>query len=251
MKKLLFVSLAFVALTVAHAASAADMGLPVKSRTLEPEWNWSGFYAGLNAGYARSTTVWNDLDGFFNGVGGVLINESSNAFIGGGQVGYNWQVRHVVIGAEADFEYLSSTHSTIFFANPPANPAFATFYDSVQWVGAVRGRAGLAIDNVLTYLTAGFAYGRVQHNITAPFFNVDPNFNLSSTKVGFTAGAGAEYALDPRWSIKAEVLCRSGQELAHNYRRFSKSAAGWSTDGCHGPFGHLGHDVDRPRRREL
>jgi outer membrane immunogenic protein len=103
MKKLLFVSLAFVALTVAHAASAADMGLPVKSRTLEPEWNWSGFYAGLNAGYARSTTVWNDLDGFEN-AGGVLANESTNGFIGGGQVGYNWQFRHAVVGIETDFQ---------------------------------------------------------------------------------------------------------------------------------------------------
>jgi hypothetical protein len=52
---------------------------------VEPEWNWSGFYAGLNAGYARNTTVWNDLDGFFNGVGGVLISESANGFIGGGK----------------------------------------------------------------------------------------------------------------------------------------------------------------------
>lgn len=68
MKKLLFGSVAFVALISANAASAADMGWPVKGRMLKPEWNWSGFYAGLNAGYARGTTVWNDLDGSLNGV---------------------------------------------------------------------------------------------------------------------------------------------------------------------------------------
>ena len=42
MKKLLFGSVAFVALIAANAASAADLGLPVKSRALEPEWNWFG-----------------------------------------------------------------------------------------------------------------------------------------------------------------------------------------------------------------
>lgn len=49
-KKLLPGSVAFVALIVATGASAADMGLPVHGRALEPEWNWSGFYTGHNAG---------------------------------------------------------------------------------------------------------------------------------------------------------------------------------------------------------
>jgi outer membrane immunogenic protein len=204
MKKLLLGSVAIVMLFAAHAASAADMGLPVKSRAFEPEWNWSGFYAGLNAGYARSTTVWNDLDGFEN-AGGVLANESNNGFIGGGQVGYNWQFRHAVVGIETDFQYLSGSQNTRLFAFPAGNVGPA-LHDSIQWLGTVRGRAGLAIDNVMTYLTAGLAYGKARHTLVDQFFNVDPNFDLSSTKVGFTAGAGAEYALDPHWSVKAEVL---------------------------------------------
>ena len=144
------------------------------------------------------------LDGFFT-AGGTLFNESTNGFIGGGQVGYNWQFRHAVVGIETDFQYLSNSQNTTLFALPPGNVG-PTFHDSVQWLGTVRGRAGLAIDDVLTYVTAGLAYGRARHTIVDQFFNVNPNFDLSSTKVGFTAGAGAEYALDPRWSVKAEVL---------------------------------------------
>ncbi len=204
MKKFLLGSVAVVVLIAANAASAADMGLPVKSRALEPAWNWSGFYAGLNAGFARATASWTDLDGFFT-AGGTLFNESSNGFIGGGQVGYNWQFRHALFGLETDFQYLSNSQNTTLFAFPPGNVG-PTFHDSIQWLGTVRGRAGLAIDDVLTYLTAGLAYAKVQHTFTFPFFNVDPNFDLSSTKVGLTAGAGAEYALDQRWSVKAEVL---------------------------------------------
>jgi outer membrane immunogenic protein len=118
MKKLLFASIASVAVIAANAASAADMGLLAKARTFEPEWNWSGFYGGLNAGYARNTTTWNDLDGVFDGVGGVLITEAANGFIGGGQVGYNWQSRHAVIGIETDFEFfvIESKHETTGFS---------------------------------------------------------------------------------------------------------------------------------------
>jgi outer membrane immunogenic protein len=201
---LLFGSIAVVALIAASAASAADMGLPVKGRTLEPEWNWSGFYAGLNAGYARGTTVWNDLDGTLSS-GGVIAHESTNGFIGGGQVGYNWQFRHAVAGIETDFQYVSNSQTTTLFALPPGNVG-PTFHDSIQWLGTVRGRAGLAIDDVLAYVTAGLAYAGTRHTIVDQFFNTNPNFDLSSTKVGFAAGAGAEYALDPRWSVKAEVL---------------------------------------------
>ena len=58
----------------------------------------------------------------------------------------------------------------------------------------------------MTYLTAGLAYGKTRHTLVDQFFNVDPNFDLSSTKVGFVAGVGVEYALDPHWSIKTEAL---------------------------------------------
>jgi outer membrane immunogenic protein len=211
MKKLLFGSVAVVALLAANAASAADMGLPVKGRALEPEWNWSGFYAGLNAGYARGTTVWNDLDGTFNISGGTLLNESTNGFIGGGQVGYNWQFRHAVVGVETDFNYLSLKQTTAFLDNVPGS-GFAKFAitDAVRWLGTVRGRAGLALDNVLIYLTAGLAYGRTDHTVTVsivpPPAGPTVPHDFSGTKVGAVAGVGTEYALDPRWSVKAEAL---------------------------------------------
>jgi outer membrane immunogenic protein len=203
MKKLLLGSVAAVALIAANAASAADMGLPVKGRMLEPAWNWSGFYAGLNAGYARGTSVWNDLDGTIN-AGGVLVNESTNGFIGGGQVGYNWQFRYAVFGLETDFDYLSLKQTTRLFDLTGPGATHWQIKDSIPWLGTVRGRAGLALDNVLVYLTAGLAYGRAEHTIVGNFV---PNpHDLSATKIGPVAGIGMEYGLDPRWSIKAEAL---------------------------------------------
>ena len=71
-------------------------------------------------------------------------------------------------------------------------------------IGTVRGRAGLALDNVLIYLTAGFAYGRAEHSIVGTFV-ANPH-DFSATKIGAVAGFGMEYGLDPRWSVKAEAL---------------------------------------------
>src|SRR5262249_10571138 len=84
MKRLLLATATTVALIAANAAQAADLGLPAKGPMAAPLP--ACFYAGLNAGYARSTTVWNDLDGTINGVSGVLVDESTNGFIGGGQI---------------------------------------------------------------------------------------------------------------------------------------------------------------------
>jgi outer membrane immunogenic protein len=83
--------------------------------------------------------------------------------------------------------------------------------DSVPWLGTVRGRAGLAVDNVLLYLTAGLAYGRTNH-VVSDMTNPPPSgfpevfHDFSTTKIGPVAGAGIEYGLDPRWSVKAEAL---------------------------------------------
>ena len=210
MKNLLFATAAVVALVAVNAAHAADMGLPAKARTFEPEWNWSGFYAGLNAGYARGTSIWNDLDGTIT-LGGTLVHESTNGFIGGGQIGYNWQFRHAVFGLETDFSYLSLKQTTRFFDNTVGS-GFAVFQlaDSARWLGTVRGRAGLALDNVLIYLTAGLAYGRTEHTVTdgtaPPPVVPAVTHDFSDTKIGPVAGFGTEYALDPRWSVKAEAL---------------------------------------------
>jgi outer membrane immunogenic protein len=79
----------------------------------------------------------------------------------------------------------------------------------MPWLGTVRGRAGLALDNVLVYLTAGLAYGKTNHSVsdvTNGSTNPEIFHDFSTTKIGAVAGGGIEYGLDPRWSVKAEAL---------------------------------------------
>jgi outer membrane immunogenic protein len=99
----------------------------------------------------------------------------------------NWQNGEFVFGGESDLHF-SSTDATL-----------ASYQFSNPWFGTVRGRAGFAWGWALFYATAGVAFGEGK---------VDFGNNLSetNTNLGWTAGAGIEFAFTPCWSIKAEYL---------------------------------------------
>src|SRR6266571_4511043 len=102
MKKLLLSSVALVALGA--SASAADLAPRyTKAPTLvDPAYSWTGFYAGLNAGAASTdgnlTAV--TTDQFFESRFTDTFHKTG--FIGGGQIGYNYQSGMSVFGVEAD-----------------------------------------------------------------------------------------------------------------------------------------------------
>jgi outer membrane immunogenic protein len=133
---------------------------------------WCGPYLGVNAG-----AQWGELSNSTAKPGGVL---------GGAQAGYNWQFGQWVAGWEADLQFSS------------ANDTFGIFRFSNPWFGTVRGRGGVAFDNVLLYGTLGLASGR----------GVIETGSLSevNTHLGWTVGAGVEFGLSRHWSVKAEFL---------------------------------------------
>src|SRR5262245_61711530 len=115
MKQSLRTGLAFIALLAVAPAQAADLGVRVQPPALAPAYNWSGFYAGLNAGGAwghsnTGTATVNDppLADYFGSANTALINAAgaqrgnASGFTGGGQVGFNWQAGNTVLGLETD-----------------------------------------------------------------------------------------------------------------------------------------------------
>ena len=206
---------------------------------------WSGFYVGLNAGYTFSNNnqITTTAFPFFNnaalGCGAInecpissalsansVINVSNDGFIGGGQVGYNWQFWNgsAVAGVEADIQGVaSSSNNGGAFASSGPITNFAAFQyltftqasKRLDYIGTVRGRAGwLFMPTLLVYGTGGLAYGGVQSSIsvfsalqppaaTAPFFGAT---TYSDTRVGWTAGGGMEWMFWPNWSAKVEYL---------------------------------------------
>jgi outer membrane immunogenic protein len=210
-----------VALTVlATAASAADMA-PSYAKAppmAAAVYNWTGFYVGLNAGADTVGTGFNVTANNIPPAGldqhrYISEQQRKTGFIGGGQIGYNWQTGMSVFGIEADAQWTSNKVSaeTIF------DPFFhgkggATFSSNLDWLVTVRGRAGIAATPaLLLYVTGGVAVGGFNINYSNTHSIFPPpvvRFTASGndTKVGWTAGFGAEYALGGGWSVKGEYL---------------------------------------------
>src|SRR6516165_1754793 len=182
---------AIVAGLIVTPAFAADMGVP-PAPPPAPVYNWTGWYAGVNAG-ASMGSVKTDFN--IAPVHGVIVggvNDSGrfsipgfagsdtvypDGFIGGGQIGYNWQFSPIwVVGLEADFQgAVEKDHNTLtnsfsgpgfIFPNGNAPVVGTTVLDyatKIEWFGTVRGRIGYVWGNgnVMSYLTGGLAYGRV------------------------------------------------------------------------------------------
>jgi outer membrane immunogenic protein len=178
------------------AASAADMPRRAPAyKAPEPimaqPYNWTGFYVGGNLGYG-----WGRQD---NSVDGTSVGSANvNGIIGGGQVGYNWQVNQIVFGLEADFQGSGQKGDGSFTVPFPG-----TFTNKLDWFGTVRGRVGYAFDRWLPYVTGGWAYGHGSIDASAPGVGAG---SVSNTYSGWTVGGGLEYAFLNNWSAKIEYL---------------------------------------------
>ena len=210
MKKFLLAAAALAALT--GSALAADLPSRKAAPVLPPPPPppmWTGFYAGLNIGGGWDAGNGNSNAWNLYGMNGGVTNGMSGGVIGGGQIGYNYQISSLalggmgaLIGAEADFQGTSmgsngNGGNYYYFGNYGSRTGV-----SVPWFGTVRGRIGLTImPTLLIYGTGGFAYADVQRNGGLLGWN-----NGSTTQTGWTAGGGAEWMFMPNWSAKAEYL---------------------------------------------
>jgi outer membrane immunogenic protein len=251
MKKLFLSGLAFGALAL--PAMAADMApAPVyKAPVPVPVaiCNWCGWYVGANAGYAWSnsnsvdTTTTNlngDVGGAIAAQGTGSVSTKSNGFIGGGQLGYNWQAGNIVYGLETDIQGLAESNSGSSISNVSTVPGAAAVISStgtisssksVSYLGTLRGRAGfLATPSFLIYGTGGLAYGGVKTSTTvteALGFGDTPGFfgtsaSATSTRVGWTAGAGIEWLFWSRWSAKIEYRYYDLGSVTNNLPSFQQ-----------------------------
>ncbi|HTT47504.1 MAG TPA: outer membrane protein [Pseudolabrys sp.] len=215
MRRLVLALLASIA--VVGTAAAADMPVkaPVyKAPVVAPPYNWTGFYVGLNAGGSWGSQE-NDLVTVPGGV--TLLSNSDNldGFIGGGQIGYNWQINQFVLGVEADFQGSGQKADGSFLIPfipaivAPAVPGLtANYTDKLEWFGTVRARAGYTWDRWLAYVTGGWAFG---HGTLSGTGTTTPAgtvlaFSTSQDYSGWTIGGGLEWAFADHWSAKAEYL---------------------------------------------
>ena len=204
MKRLAFA----LALIVGAASAALAADLPTPQPVPPPLYapaivhNWKGLYVGGNLGVG-----WNG-GSFSDSIGNTLSLSSNPLFLGGAQVGLNYQFDSgILVGAEADFDWLTSSTSssnTIVLQNPTGTPTGSSASLSVnnRWLTTVVGRLGYAWDRVLFYGKGGGAL--VGSN--GPSLTIDgaPVGISSSNKWGFTGGVGIEWAFVANWSARFE-----------------------------------------------
>jgi outer membrane immunogenic protein len=174
-------------------AQAADM--PIKApRYVEQPASWAGWYIGGNVGVAwQQATASTSYQGFAQDPNTF----SKSVFIGGGQIGYNWQHGNFVFGLEGDISGLSGKNTG------ERQDATGYQYSSrISWLSTVRGRFGLAVGDTMAYMTAGVAFGGVKNTVDVG----EGSFSNTKTRTGWTVGGGVEHMLNRNWTIGLEAL---------------------------------------------
>jgi outer membrane immunogenic protein len=217
MKKFLIAGFAFGALIA--PAVAADMPLKAPPPAVRA-YGWTGCYLGGSVGgiWRRSDSTNISVVDRGSGAGAAAAagaiptsySYGGSSWLGGGQLGCNYQASNWVFGVETD---MSGTRldagQTIDTNVPPFFPLTSSVSQNMSWIGTTRGRLGVAWDGVLLYATGGAAYANVnytyfQSNVAGggPVATAAADSNI---QFGWTAGGGLEVGFGA-WSVKGEYL---------------------------------------------
>lgn len=149
-------------------------------------WTWTGLYVGGHLG---------------GGIGEVETSRLGdaafdiNTFLGGVHGGYNAQVGDIVLGAEVDGTWTSSSSNDTTIGGLAIDA-------KNDWLSSARLRLGYATDQFMVYATAGVAIGDLDVTISQPGFSQ----SFSDTMVGYALGGGVEMKLTDNWIARVEAL---------------------------------------------
>lgn len=210
-------ALRVAAVSIACAACGVSPGFAAP-----PPTTWTGFYIGGNGGYSWGSSDINfvevpNLAGSGPFGGGICTKSlptcvvpfalHPQSLLGGGQIGYNYQMGQWVLGVETDAQWRNDEQTTNF-TFPFSD--MMSLRDRQNWFGTLRGRVGFTpafFGNSLFYVTGGLAYGGFDHGLTQVVVGQPPlSFSSSTTRAGWTVGAGVETPIAENLSIGAEYL---------------------------------------------
>lgn len=192
MKKVLIAAIGGMATAWASLAQAADLPYNKAAPTsydYPPAFTWTGAYIGVNAGM---------------GFGG--FNSGAQHYFGSGPLGgvygltggYNYQSGKLVLGGEVDYAFSHIADSASPFAGASSTGVVENFFTA-------RARFGYAADRLLVYGTGGYAGGNLRGALFGPGIGYDSTHFAN----GFALGLGAEFAITPHFTAKAEYIYSS------------------------------------------
>ena len=205
MRKIALATLALLGLT--DLSLAAD--LPVKAPPMPaPVFTWTGFYVGGNAGWGWGQGVSTAFIGDSAFPTGTVFNEiHSHGFLGGAQVGFNYQTAYnLVVGVEGEWDWsnISGTATTISTVTLPGRSSTTT--GRIKDIADLTGRVGFAAGNWLFYGKGGVALDQTSSSgvFLSPTGTLVDTSATSTDRSGWVVGAGFEWAFAPAWSAKIE-----------------------------------------------
>ncbi len=201
-----YVAAAALCAAAAGAVHAADLApapaqhMLYSKAPIAESFSWTGFYIGANAGWNWTHTTQTDTGpGVFGQVFpiGSVTEYSHDGFLGGAQLGYNYQFGRFVLGLEGDFDWSNSKLSQ------DGSLGAITFNvnNKNKYIATLAPRFGYAFDRALVYGKFGVAWSRDEYNLTASDGSAATGrFDLW----GWMLGVGLEYAIWDRVTLKAE-----------------------------------------------
>lgn len=185
--------------SLSGVAMAADV-----PEDLPEAFDWTGLYVGAHAGWGGidfkgryDAEGAGDVD--FTDDGGGNFDLDDDGFLGGLQAGFNWQIDQFVLGIEGDISFVD-------WKDRLTNDDDERVSFDADLLISLRARAGLALDNLLVYATAGGAWIDANFEATDDFDDSEEDGDRRLDDIGFVAGGGAEYAFNESWSVRAEGL---------------------------------------------
>jgi outer membrane immunogenic protein len=171
-------------------ALAADLApaMPAVAPVV-PTFSWTGFYVGGELGWIRTDPEYTAGAVLLGAPFAVSSASTKDGLSYGVLGGYNYQIGNVVLGVEGDFE--GWTVGKIRYTSITGD--FLTAHS--KWSGSIRGRLGYAADHALFYVTGGAAF--VSNETSIPTTGI--SIGGDDTRVGWTAGAGIDYAFTNNW----------------------------------------------------
>ncbi|QPF88144.1 porin family protein [Bradyrhizobium genosp. L] len=199
------------------AASAADLAARPYTKApayVEAIYNWAGFYIGGHVGGAWTNEQWANTantTAFGDLAPGQGFRQRGTGFLGGGQIGYNWQANNFVFGVEGTLSGLDASGRV-------NNTVFGAADDQFSWranlLATIVGRAGLAINNNLLYVKGGYAGVNNRLSVVDTLPPATGSGSTTQWASGWTVGAGWEYGITRNWTVGVE----------YNYAAFEKQS---------------------------